>query len=38
MGALDNGFFDRIHPSPYYRDLRSLTDDKTVLRNPHKGW
>ena len=38
MGALDNGFFDCIDPSPYYRDLRSLADDKAVLRNPHKGW
>ena len=28
----------RVSISPTYRDLRHISDDKTVLENPHKGW
>lgn len=31
-------FFTVPDNSVYYRDLRQLRDDKTVLENPHKGW
>ena len=30
--------YDNLFSRPYYKDLRSLEDDKTVLKNPHKGW
>lgn len=29
---------DAVITSPSYRDLGHLADDKTVLKNPHKGW
>ena len=38
MSATDNGFLDIRSASPFYHDLRSIQDDKRVLRNPHKGW
>lgn len=31
-------FYRSKNQSCYYRDLRTLRDDKTVLENPHKGW
>ena len=31
-------FAEVVSTSPSYRDLRRLADDKTVLKNPHKGW
>ncbi len=31
-------FLNRVSVSPHYLDLRQASDDKTVLRNPHKGW
>ena len=38
MGAYGLLFKDRPDRGLHYRDLRSLQDDRTVLRNPHKGW
>lgn len=38
MNALGLLFKDKISYNPNFRDLRSLQDDKTVLKNPHKGW
>ncbi|MBR5602382.1 MAG: hypothetical protein IKW24_07085, partial [Clostridia bacterium] len=29
---------DKLYQRKNYVDLRLLVDDKTVLRNPHKGW
>lgn len=31
-------FYRSKNQSRYYRDLRTLRDDKTILNNPHKGW
>lgn len=38
MGASGLLFKDVPNTSVTYHDLRDLQDDKTVLRNPHKGW
>lgn len=35
---MNEHFLDIKSASPYYIDLRPLCDDKTVLKNPHKGW
>ena len=32
------GLTDDVSTRRYFVDLRSLVDDKTVLKNPHKGW
>ena len=32
------GVFDNRSARRYHIDLRSVMDDKTVLKNPHKGW
>jgi len=32
------GMFDTLKPTRNMVDLRALADDKTVLKNPHKGW
>ncbi len=32
------GMFDTLTPTRGMVDLRPLADDKTVLKNPHKGW
>lgn len=32
------GMWDEPTHAPYFVDLRPAQDDKTVLRNPHKGW
>ena len=34
----DRGMFDVIPGRKGFVDLRPLEDDKTVLKNPHKGW
>ena len=33
-----NSKYELISTSESFRDLRHLSDDKTVLENPHKGW
>ena len=32
------GMFDTLKPTRCMVDLRAMADDKTVLKNPHKGW
>lgn len=32
------GMFNTLDPARCMVDLRQLADDKTVLKNPHKGW
>ena len=34
----ERGMFDVIPGRKGFVDLRPLEDDKTVLKNPHKGW
>ncbi|MBO4327157.1 MAG: DUF4832 domain-containing protein [Clostridia bacterium] len=36
--AIEVGHWDVPNRHPYYRDLRQLSDDRRILRNPHKGW
>ena len=32
------GMFDQLATRKDFLDLRPLMDDKTPLKNPHKGW
>ena len=32
------GVYNDVNSKRYYIDLRHMEDDKTVLKNPHKGW
>ncbi|MBO4363319.1 MAG: DUF4832 domain-containing protein [Clostridia bacterium] len=34
----ERGMFDVVPERAVFIDLRPLEDDKTVLKNPHKGW
>lgn len=38
MQKMERFFHDDPFHLPQYVDLRDWQDDKTVLRNPHKGW
>ncbi|MBE6612292.1 MAG: DUF4832 domain-containing protein [Ruminococcaceae bacterium] len=35
---MNEPYYNRVFPTNTYIDLRPLYDDRTVLRNPHKGW